>query len=46
MDELLQMAIRREVTPVVEVFDFEALDDMLQKLEKSQIIGRAVVKLP
>ena len=46
LQELLDMALAGDVIPTVEVFDFEAIDDVLQKLAKSQIAGRVVLKIP
>ena len=46
MDELLDMAARGDIKPIVEVFDFGDLDEVLQKLQKNEISGRAVVTLP
>ncbi|KAH8810966.1 alcohol dehydrogenase [Xylogone sp. PMI_703] len=46
MDELLEMAANGEVKAIVEVFDFSELDNVLQKLQRNEISGRAVVKLP
>lgn len=45
-DELLQMAVRKEVVPIVKVYEFERLDEVLKALEKGQVSGRVVVKLP
>ena len=46
MQELLQMASMGDVIPRVEIFGFEAVDDVLQKLAKSQIAGRVVLRIP
>ncbi|KAH6667417.1 putative zinc-binding dehydrogenase family oxidoreductase [Halenospora varia] len=46
MDELLKMAAEGKVKALVEVFDFNRLDEVLQKLETNEISGRAVVMLP
>jgi D-arabinose 1-dehydrogenase-like Zn-dependent alcohol dehydrogenase len=46
MDELLEMALAGDVVPILEVFLFEMLNELLQKLAKSQIPGRVVLKIP
>ena len=48
MDELLAMAARGEVKPKVQVYDFEeeTINDILQRLNRGEITGRAVLKLP
>lgn len=46
MQEMLDMALAGDVIPTVEVFDFEAVDEVLQKLAKSQIAGRVVLEIP
>lgn len=46
MVELLKMAAEGRVKAIVEVFEFSKLDDVLRKLEKNQILGRAVVIHP
>lgn len=46
MDELLEMAVAGDVKAHIEVFDFSEIDNVLQKLGRSEIDGRAVVKIP
>ncbi|KUJ11356.1 alcohol dehydrogenase [Mollisia scopiformis] len=46
LDELLQMAVRGEITTITKVHEFEELDDLLEKLKRNQISGRVVVKIP
>lgn len=46
MAELLGMAAEGKVKAIVEVFEFSKLDEVLQKLEKNQITGRAVIIHP
>jgi propanol-preferring alcohol dehydrogenase len=46
MAELLKWAVAGDVVPIVEVFDFEQLDDVVQKLHRGQFNGRVVVRLP
>jgi len=43
LGELLQMAVRDEIMPVGDIYEFEKLGDVLEKLAKGQIIGRAVM---
>ena len=40
------MAVSGDVVPIVQVFDFERADEILQKLGKAQIAGRVVLKFP
>jgi propanol-preferring alcohol dehydrogenase len=46
MEELLEMAVKGDVTPHIEMFDLSDLDDVVQKLARAQIVGRAVIKIP
>ncbi len=46
MKDLLDMALSGDVAPMVQVFEFERVDDILQKLAKSQIAGRVVLTFP
>ncbi|PKY01487.1 alcohol dehydrogenase [Aspergillus campestris IBT 28561] len=46
MDELMEMAVRGEVSAHIERFDFDCISDVLQRLGRSEIDGRAVVKIP
>ncbi|KAL2217968.1 alcohol dehydrogenase [Thermoascus aurantiacus ATCC 26904] len=46
MDELLEMAVAGDVKAHIEIFDFNEIDNVLQKLGRSEIDGRAVVKIP
>ncbi|KAJ5925230.1 hypothetical protein N7454_007869 [Penicillium verhagenii] len=46
MDELLAMAVNGDVKAHIEVFDLEEIVDVLQKLERSEIEGRAVLRIP
>lgn len=40
------MALSGDVAPIVQVFEFERVDEILQKLQKSQIAGRVVLNFP
>ncbi|KAJ5924057.1 Alcohol dehydrogenase 1 [Penicillium verhagenii] len=46
MDELLAMAVNGDVIAHIEVFDLEEIVDVLQRLERSEIEGRAVLRIP
>lgn len=46
MDELMQMAVAGDVTAHIECFDFNEIENVLQRLGRSEIDGRAVVKIP
>jgi propanol-preferring alcohol dehydrogenase len=46
MNELLEMAVAGDVVPHVEVFEFTDIPDVLSRLAKSQIEGRAVIRIP
>ena len=46
MQELLDMALRGEVVPCVEVFDFDQINDVIDRLANFQVQGRAVLKIP
>ncbi|BCR96436.1 zinc-dependent alcohol dehydrogenase [Aspergillus luchuensis] len=46
MEELMEMAVRGDVTAHIECFEFDCIDDVLQRLGRSEIEGRAVVRIP
>lgn len=46
MQELLEMAVKGDVVPQVEVFDFSQINNVMERLAKSEIGGRVVLKLP
>ena len=46
MDELMEMAVAGDVTAHIECFEFDRIDEVLQRLGRSEIEGRAVVKIP
>ncbi|PYH74569.1 zinc-dependent alcohol dehydrogenase [Aspergillus vadensis CBS 113365] len=46
MEELMDMAVRGDVTAHIECFEFDCIDDVLQRLGRSEIEGRAVVRIP
>jgi alcohol dehydrogenase, propanol-preferring len=46
MNELLEMAARGDVKPIVKVFEFERLDEVLGLLARGEVSGRVVVRIP
>ncbi|BDD56070.1 hypothetical protein MAP00_001548 [Monascus purpureus] len=46
MDELMEMAVAGDVKAHIEVFDFDQINDVLQRLGRSEIDGRAVMRIP
>ncbi|KAJ5890401.1 uncharacterized protein N7473_006629 [Penicillium subrubescens] len=46
MTELLQLALEGVITPEIEVFDFSEAPNLIQRITKDAILGRAVVKIP
>lgn len=46
MQELLDMISAGDIAPIVEVFEFDMLDAVVQKLARSEIAGRAILKVP
>ncbi|BAE65649.1 unnamed protein product [Aspergillus oryzae RIB40] len=46
MSELLEQAGRGEITPAIEVFEFEETPRLVDRLRNDAIAGRAVVRIP
>ncbi|KAL4943310.1 hypothetical protein BDV06DRAFT_234814 [Aspergillus oleicola] len=46
MEELMEMAVAGEVKAHIECFEFEQIDDVIQRLGRSEIEGRAVMRIP
>ncbi|KIW83635.1 hypothetical protein Z517_02881 [Fonsecaea pedrosoi CBS 271.37] len=46
MDELLEMAVKGEVKPEISVLEFDQINDIMGKLERFEIEGRVVLRLP
>ncbi|KAL3488707.1 hypothetical protein BJX62DRAFT_227139 [Aspergillus germanicus] len=46
MDELMEMALAGDVTAHIECFEFDQIDDVIQRLGRSEIDGRAVMRIP
>lgn len=46
MTELLQLALDGIITPAIEVFEFSEAPNLIQRITKDAIRGRAVVKIP
>lgn len=45
MAQLMKLAVEGKVKPEVEVFEFSDLPDILQRLDRSEITGRAVIRI-
>ncbi|KAL4797081.1 alcohol dehydrogenase [Aspergillus venezuelensis] len=46
MEELMGMAVKGEVKAHIECFEFEQIDEVIQRLGRSEIEGRAVMRIP
>ncbi|OJJ32144.1 hypothetical protein ASPWEDRAFT_161440 [Aspergillus wentii DTO 134E9] len=46
MDELLKMAVEGDIRAHVECFELDCINDVLDRLERAEIDGRAVVRIP
>jgi alcohol dehydrogenase, propanol-preferring len=46
MHDLLEMVVKGEVVPHVEVFNFEDINDIMGKLAKFEVQGKAVLRIP
>jgi alcohol dehydrogenase, propanol-preferring len=46
MQELLEMAVKGDVVPEVAVYDFDEINNIMEKLARYEIGGRVVLKLP
>lgn len=46
IQELLQLTVKGKIKPQIEVYDFNDINDVMGKLAKFQIKGRAVLRLP
>lgn len=46
MDEMLAMAVAGDVKAHVEVFGLDNINDVLDRLERSEIDGRVVLRIP
>jgi propanol-preferring alcohol dehydrogenase len=46
MNELLEIAVAGDVKAHVEVFDLTEINDVLQRLERADVDGRAVLRIP
>lgn len=46
LDELLDLAVKGDVVPQIAVFDFEDINDIMEKLARFEIGGRVVLKIP
>jgi propanol-preferring alcohol dehydrogenase len=46
MDELLAMAVAGDVKAHIDVFGLDEINDVLDRLERSEIDGRVVLRIP
>lgn len=46
MEELMEMAVAGEVKAHIECFEFDQIDNVIQRLGRSEIEGRAVMRIP
>lgn len=46
MEELLDFAAKGQISPRVEVLDFDQVPEAIQRLKDDKITGRIVVKMP
>ncbi|KAL2815706.1 hypothetical protein BJX63DRAFT_156521 [Aspergillus granulosus] len=46
MNELMEMALVGDVRAHIQCFEFDQIDDVVQRLGKSEIDGRAVMRIP
>lgn len=46
MDELLQHALERKITPKIEVYEFADSPKIIEELLRYEVTGRKVVKAP
>jgi propanol-preferring alcohol dehydrogenase len=46
MNELMAMAVAGDVRAHVDVFALDQINDVLDRLERSEIEGRVVLKIP
>lgn len=46
LDELMEMASNGEIKPLINVYEFDRLVEVLNMLKNNQVEGRVVVKIP
>lgn len=46
MDELLAMVVAGDVVPKIEIFELEALGEVIKRIADGKMTGKAVIKLP
>jgi alcohol dehydrogenase, propanol-preferring len=46
MAELLEMALARDMVPIVKIYEFDMVREVIQKLTRSQIGGKVVLRIP
>lgn len=46
LDELLEMAVKGDVVPQISVFEFDEINNIMEKLARFEIGGRVVLRIP
>jgi propanol-preferring alcohol dehydrogenase len=46
MDELMAMAVAGDVKAHIDIFQLDEINEVLDRLERSEIDGRVVLKIP
>jgi propanol-preferring alcohol dehydrogenase len=46
MDEMMAMAVAGDVKAHIDVFGLDDINDVLDRMERSEIDGRVVLKIP
>ena len=46
MEELLEMAVKGDVAPQIAVFEFDEINNVMERLARYEIGGRVVLKIP
>ena len=46
LDELLEMAVKGDVVPQIAVFEFDEINNIMERLARFEIGGRVVLRIP
>lgn len=46
LDELLEMAVKGDVVPQISVFEFDEINNIMERLARFEISGRVVLRIP
>lgn len=46
VQEMLRLAVEEKLKPIIEVVPFEKLEDAARRLDKGEVTGRLVMRLP